>query len=133
MSRGGEITLQCWDGEHTFRLRLGELRTLQEKCDAGPMHLARRLADGTWRVDDVRETLRLGLIGAGVAQDVALRLVLEHVDNVPLIQNVFTAQAVVLAAVMGVADERLGETQAEEAPPPSAGSSPSPDSIQPQP
>lgn len=133
MSRGGEITLQCWDGEHVFRLRLGELRTLQEKVDAGPMHIARRLADGTWRVDDVRETLRLGLIGAGVKQDEALSLVTTHVDGVPWIDNVFNAQAVVLAAVMGVADERLGETQAGEGAQPNVESSPSQDSTPPQP
>lgn len=112
MSRGAEVSLSCWDGEHQFRLRIGELRQLQEKCDAGPMHIARRLADGSWLLDDIRETIRLGLIGAGIKQQDALRLVSEHVDSVPLIQNVVTAQAIILAAVMGVEDEPVGEAPA---------------------
>ncbi|GGD30736.1 gene transfer agent family protein [Aureimonas glaciei] len=119
MSRRADITLACWDGEHNFRLRIGELITLQEKCDAGPYHVARRLGDGTWMVGDIRETLRLGLIGAGVAQEDARRLIEQHVDRVPLIDNVLNAQSVILAAVMGAPEERLGESQAATDPSPS--------------
>ena len=112
MSRKAEISLRCWDGEHHFRLRIGELMTLQEKCDAGPYHLVTRLADGTWRINDIRETLRLGLIGGGLNQEDARRLIEQHVDRVPLADNVPNASAVLLAAVIGVEDERLGEPQA---------------------
>ncbi len=47
-------------------LGLGELLELQEKCDAGPAQIVARLEGGTWRVQDLRETLRLGLIGGGM-------------------------------------------------------------------
>lgn len=128
MSRGADIELSCWDGTHTFRLRIGELRKLQEKCDAGPLAIANRLRDGTWLVDDIRETLRLGLIGAGVKQQDALMLVERHVDDLPLLQNVSTAHAVVMASIIGSEDERLGKPEAGAGQSPNETSSPSPDS-----
>ena len=127
MSRRADISLRCWDGEHTFRLRIGELITLQEKCDAGPYQIALRLGDGTWRVNDIRETLRLGLVGAGTKQEDARRLIEQHVDRVPWMDNVENAQAVILAAVMGMEDERLGGEQAVTTNDPESGErSPSP-------
>ena len=44
MSRHGEILAAFGGEERTFRLGLGQVRALQEKCDAGPSELARRLA-----------------------------------------------------------------------------------------
>ena len=52
------------DGTYPFRLGGGELRQLQRVTDCGPLELYRRLLSGNWRVDDVPETIRLGLIGA---------------------------------------------------------------------
>lgn len=52
-------------GEHDFALPLGQLRALQEHTGAGPQEVFRRLTDGSWRVDDLVEVIRLGLIGAG--------------------------------------------------------------------
>ena len=75
MSRGGEVTLDFGDGAHTFRLRLGELRELQDKTDCGPELLLMRMQAKAWRVDDVRETLRLGLIGGGMKPIEALKLI----------------------------------------------------------
>lgn len=121
MSRKAEVTLNCWDGEYEFRLRIGELITLQEKCDAGPYAIAARLSDGTWRVQDIRETLRLGLVGAGTKQEDARRLIEQHVDRVPLADNVGNAQAVVLSAVIGVDDESLGEQTAASGKDPESG------------
>ncbi|MCQ0987547.1 gene transfer agent family protein [Jiella marina] len=109
MSRTSRAELACWDSEYVFQLRLGELRLLQEKCDAGPQHLYQRLGDGTWRVDDVRETLRLGLIGAGMEQQKALDAITRHVDTVPWLENVPTARAVLAAVLVGVEDEKLGK------------------------
>lgn len=52
------------DGTYPFRLGAGEARELQRITDCGPLELYRRLLAGNWRVDDVTETIRLGLIGA---------------------------------------------------------------------
>jgi hypothetical protein len=105
MSRHGDITLPWGDGDYTFRLGLGEMRGLQEVCDAGPLEIASRLRNGTWLVDDVRETIRLGLIGGGMTQDEALKRVKRFVDSRPLMENCEKAIAILIAAVVGAKDE----------------------------
>lgn len=70
--RFGEVTLAWGDGNYTFRLGYGELLQLQKACDAGPDYIAYQIASVHCRVDHVRETLRLGLIGGGLKQNEAL-------------------------------------------------------------
>lgn len=112
MSRDGSITLTWGDGEHRFRLPIGQLRELQEKCGAGPPEILHRLATARWRVDDIRETLRLGLIGGGMGPVEALRLMQNYVDppERPWLENAPMAQAVLMAAMVGVPDEEPVET-----------------------
>jgi hypothetical protein len=133
MSRSAHIHLALWDGEYDFQLRLGELQKLQEACDAGPLHIRRRLLSDEWKIEDVRETLRLGLMGAGMKQDEALTLIRRHVDPPYLAENTTNAFLVISASVIGVDDERLGEPLAEEGDRQSAESSPSPDSMEQEP
>lgn len=104
MAASARITLLWGDGDRTFRLAIGQLRELQDKCDAGPAEILGRLSNGTWRVDDIRETLRLGLIGGGATPTDALVLVARYVDSRPLMENVMPAQAVLLAAIVGEED-----------------------------
>lgn len=126
MSRSAEITLAFAGEERPFRLPIGRLRALQEKVDCGPMELVQRFAAGTWRVDDLRETIHQGLIGGGMAAADAVKLLKTDFDDLPLSQFVGTAQAIVLAAVVGAGDETLGEDQGEvvtsPSPVPSSGS-----------
>lgn len=124
MSADGSVTLAWGDGEHKFRLPIGGLRELQQKCDAGAIEVMDRLRDRRWRVDDVRETLRLGLIGGGMTPVDALILVKRYVDDRPIMESVPTAFAVLMAALIGVPDDPVGKAEAEEPAP--AGSSPSP-------
>lgn len=116
MSSNGSITFDWADGEHTFRLPIGQLRELQDKCDAGPMQILDRLMSRTWRVDDARETLRLGLIGGGMKPIEALVLTKRYVDEFghSLIDNAMAAQNVLMAALAGVKDDPVGKDQAEE-------------------
>lgn len=58
-----------------FRLTIGGAEELEEKCDAGLPMIARRLTTGEWRLRDVRETLRLGLVGAGMEDTAAMVLI----------------------------------------------------------
>ena len=113
MSSNASITLTWADGEYQFRLPIGQLRELQDKCNAGPLVVYHRLQSGEWRVDDIRETLRLGLIGGGMRPVEALILVKRYVDDRPLAENVLPATAVILAAVMGVPDDKVGKPEAE--------------------
>lgn len=71
------------DGIYAFRLGIGQLVELQEKCKAGPPEVYTRLGQipGRWMVEDVRETIRLGLIGADVKPEKALSLVTRYVDE----------------------------------------------------
>lgn len=104
-NRKAEIRLTWADGEHTFKLALGQIRELQEKTDCGPMELVNRMMRGTWRVDDIRETIRLGLIGGGLDPIKSLSLVGRYVDGRPLAESVQVAQAVLSVLLFGVNEE----------------------------
>lgn len=106
-TRSSSITLEWADAEYVFRLPIKQLIELQEKCDAGPAHILSRLQQGAWRVEDVRETIRLGLIGGGLDAPKALKLTTRYVDDTPLFGNVLYAEAILSAAVLGVEDEPL--------------------------
>ena len=112
MSGNGSWTQPWGDGDHTFRLRIGELRELEEKRNAGSFELCRRLSDGTWRVDDIRETLRLGLIGGGMSAPVALGLVAKYCGPTTLFENSVVARNVIMAAVFGDPDDVVGKIAA---------------------
>ena len=99
-------------GEHDFALPIGQLRALQDRCDAGPAHIITRLATGSWRVDDVIQTIRLGLEGGGLAKDEARKLTELHVEQAPLARSVMLAQMVLMDAVYGPEDDRVGELEA---------------------
>jgi hypothetical protein len=113
------IPLTWQGGEHEFALPIGQLRALQDRCDAGPAHVLGRLASGQWRVDDVTETIRLALMGGGLERSEAVRLVKLHVEEKPLAQSVTLASAVLMAALYGPEDDSLGETTAGAAQSPS--------------
>lgn len=105
MSRHAQVTLGWADGEYTFRLGLGELMTLQEACDAGPAHILERLQTDRWRVQDVEQTLFLGLLGGGMERAPARTLIRAYVHERPLAENVLVAQSIILAALVGAPDD----------------------------
>lgn len=112
MSRDGSIELDFGDGTYKFRLPWGELVHLQESCGAGPYVVLQRLQNGTWHMDDIRESIRYGLIGGGTEHQKALKLVQEYVEKRPPVENVMFAQVVLSAALMGAPDEPVGEPEA---------------------
>ncbi|NMG39883.1 gene transfer agent family protein [Chelativorans sp. ZYF759] len=113
--RGLDLT---WaGGEHSFLLTIELLRALQDKCDAGPPLVLKRLSANLWTVDDVIQPIRLGLEGGGMDKEEARRLVKKHVEDEPLQLSVMTAQAVMMAALYGMEDDPVGESEAGEAKP----------------
>jgi hypothetical protein len=100
------------DGEYDFRLAWGELAELQEKSDAGPLAILTRLQDGTWRVEDISNIIRLGLIGGGMPPSQARTLVVRYVEDRPPLENHLLATVVLTAAVMGSPEETVGEREA---------------------
>ena len=67
---------------------------------------------GDWRVEDVRETIRLGLIGAGMTPTDAFGMVTRYVDDLqhsPLVDNVGIAAAILHHALTAPEGERPGK------------------------
>lgn len=108
-------------GEHDFALRIGELRALQDARDAGPEEILNRLRIGTWRVDDVIQVVRWGLVGGGMTAKDAAQLVTPLVDLHPLAHFKIVAQAVLFHAMTGPEDDAPGEAEGVETPAPGNG------------
>jgi hypothetical protein len=62
-------------GEHDFLYDIGHLRALEQRLDAGVAPILLRLLNGSWKVDDVLETIRLGLQGGGMPEREAVRVI----------------------------------------------------------
>lgn len=99
-------------GEHEFALRLGQLRTLQDSCDAGPEQVFNRLRAGQWRVDDLIEPIRLGLIGSGsMSTEAAGPFVTKLFDQHPRMDFKVTAIEILARALFGVEGDPVGEPE----------------------
>jgi len=105
--RTSEQTLYFGDGEHKLSLTIPLLEELQENLDLGPLQLLRRTLDGTWRVQDVREVIRLGLIGGGMKPLEALKLVERYASEAYIDDAVPVAFSVIAAAISGVDEKGL--------------------------
>jgi hypothetical protein len=113
MAAHGEVLLPFGDGEHLFNIsKNGQLLELQDKCDAGIGTILQRLRAGTFKVQDFRETIRLGLIGGGMPPVEAFKLVKRYVDERPWAESVLTATTIMLAAHVGVPEEKVGKQKA---------------------
>lgn len=113
--------LQWIGGEHEFALDIGGLRALQASCDAGPEQILRRIGDGTWLVDDLYETIRLGLTDA-LGADAARKLTGDMFERHPLVAFRAVAQSVLLAALIGDGDDQVGKPEGTPPPPENGGS-----------
>jgi hypothetical protein len=144
-SRYGEVRLALGAEERVFRLGLGQIRAIEEKCDAGLPELAQRLAPmmqiaamaaaapdeagafmmkailegalGTWRVDDYREVIYQALVGGGETPTMAGLIVKASVDERAPLEMAVLAFNIILAALLGPEDEPLGETKGAKPPP----------------
>jgi hypothetical protein len=104
MSRNADIELPYPDKLRKFRLGIGQLRALQERCNAGPAKIYRRLQEGDWLVDDVLETIRQGAIGGGAKLDEAVVL-MKDVESRPIAEAVQWALIILGVGLAGVSDE----------------------------
>lgn len=112
MSRDARVDLDWADGTHTFRLAWGQLVELQEKCDAGPYVVLDRIFRGQWKMEDITNVIRLGLIGGGMPPVDALKKVRAYVEDRPPLESVPFAQAILSAGLMGAPEEEV-EKKAE--------------------
>lgn len=128
MSADGSVELTWAEEPRKFRIAIGEFRGLQESVNArrvaigaepvGPSAMLTALRTNNAWPDDVRDVLKAGLVGGGVAYDKAQRLLARHFDNKPLLEHTKTAFLVLLAALVGVPDDepakkKIAETETE--------------------
>ena len=115
------LTEMVWgDGPQRFVLNIDQLYELQDKCGSGPQRVLERLSGKDWMIADIRETVRLGLIGGGKSPSEAFTLVSRYIDKRPtgLLESRFAAVAVLAVALTGDPDDPVGEHLAEETPQP---------------
>jgi hypothetical protein len=115
----GSVTLQFGDGDYRFRIAFGQWRELQESVNKarleigepviGPKELLLALVNYNCWPHDVREVIRLGLIGGGMKTDRALVLVKRYVEAVPFSQAIPTARVVLQTAMFGPPDDQVGK------------------------
>ena len=110
--RDARVTFDWADGTYSFRLAWGQLAELQEKCDAGPYVVLQRLHSGAWRIEDISNIIRLGLIGGGMEPSLALKLTRAYVEARPPMENLIPAQVILSAALTGTQEEKVGEDDA---------------------
>ncbi len=108
MSRDARIELDWADGTYAFRLGFGELVRLEEARDAGAQLIHARLSDGSWRVSDISDVIRLGLIGGGMPPADALKKVRAYVQERPPLENLIFAQVILGVGLQGAPDEPVG-------------------------
>ncbi|WLB43017.1 gene transfer agent family protein [Bradyrhizobium ottawaense] len=106
-----EIELIWGSGPQSFKFGLGQFRALQENVNrrrlaigaplVGPMDLVEQLrAKNVWP-DDLRDILRLGLIGAGMPpRDAHLELA-QYFDDKPPVPHMMPALAILSAGLVG--------------------------------
>lgn len=111
MSADGKISLFWGDGDNEFRFGIGQFRELQQRVNGrrqeigapliGPMSLLNTLrANDAWP-DDVRDVLRIGLVGAGMDPKKAHQKLVTYFDKRPLLENMLPAFSVLFAGLVG--------------------------------
>lgn len=110
MSANGTRTIIWAGGEDVFCLaKVGLILDLEDRCKAGIALILARIDSGIFGLNDIREPIRLGLIGGGMAPDKAMARVRNHVDENPLAHSVLVAQAILQAVLVGVPDDPVGK------------------------
>lgn len=115
MSANGTRTIIWAGGEDVFCLaKVGLILDLEQKCGAGIATIMTRLTTGNWALNDIRETVRLGLIGGGSTPERAMQAVRNHVDENPLTASVLLAYSIIEAVMVGVPDDPVGKKETDE-------------------
>lgn len=126
MNNQGEITTQWADGTYTFRLTVNGIIELEQKCDAPFAVIFGRLTSGAFALNDIRETLRIALIGGGKTPVEAMKLIERYA--LPLADSLPIAKAIMAGVMFGFEASPLGEAKAApEASQPASTPRPSPE------
>jgi hypothetical protein len=99
------FTTAFGDGEYRFRLKASGFEELEEKCGVGIGAIYMRLHSPNYTFADVREAIRLALVGGGLPPEKALPLVKRYVDDRPIDESWLLARTIIGAAMHGVAND----------------------------
>jgi hypothetical protein len=118
--------------DRSFLLRWGEIKALERACGCGIYGILKRLAGHEAYAGDIRDTVRLGLIGGGLTDAEATTLVLETVDTAPLNQHFALAAEIIKATIDGLPElDEVDREAAEDAAKKAAAESLSPETASP--
>jgi len=107
-----------FDGERRpLLLPIGQVRALEIARGAGIAEIFRRVTDGRFYLDDLRESIRLGLEGGGMPPHEATERVMRVFDPAYLGVFVATVSALLASVFEGLPESWPGEPQAESAAP----------------
>jgi len=110
MSPNGKIEFVWGDGEHSFNVaKITHALELEGKCGCGVAEIFSRLRESRWHINDVRETIRIGLIGGGMEPVKAHVLVKRYVDERPWSESIQAATLILMAAMVGVPGDEVGK------------------------
>src|SRR5262245_11641987 len=76
------------DGTYNFGLTWDGLVELEKARESGPLQIMMRLVDGSWHMKDVRDVIRLALVGAGTPPPKAVQLARDYVERRPAMESV---------------------------------------------
>jgi hypothetical protein len=139
MNGGDGSVVLDWGGEsRRFRLAIGQLRELQEAINRpriaiggapiGPKTFFHLLETGEAWPQDVREVIKLGLIGGGTPVDMVPSLMRRYFDERPFRESAMTAPVIFAAGWAGPFEDPVGKKPQAEEP---MNRSPSPPSTEP--
>lgn len=116
--------------QRNFQLRLGEMSELERICNAGIGEIMARLATHRFSVNDIWESIRLGLEGGGASALEAEALVMRyHPPAYPIADFLSLAVKIVQAAVNGVPEGNAETEGASDQGPATSPSSSEPASL----
>lgn len=99
-------------GEHSFRLGIGELRAIEQRSDAGCAVVMMRLLSSQFKIDDVIQPIRIGLIGGGMDERAAQRVIDSALDMASPYALAVTAADIMRRFIMWEMDDQPGEAKA---------------------
>jgi len=101
MSTYARFTELFADGEYTFDLDIDQAIEFEKKLEKSLYATCINMTRGIWFVEDVKEIVRLALIGGGMRPVDALRLVTTYVEKRPIAENTALCVRILEAAFFG--------------------------------